>query len=779
MMPVAVKQETTNNALLKLPLPSIEQSVNALIEAIQPLQSAEEFQKTIKRLNNLKTNKLLHTIQEHLEEYDSKHACYLDLFSNVRDHNATNIYSEYRGKTLPKNPYFILENDPNYWSLLPPKQSERAAILGFSTLKFISALKKHQITSDVSPNSQRPLAMKSFGYLFGSTRYPSEHGHGINIKHFADSKHVAILCDGKFYRLQVLNDANEIIIGQSNLQKIFDQIISTAEKDHEVFKQSISSITSESIEEWYNLRKLLSSNELNAKSLETLDSALLLINLDLNNFIIDDKHSNYLNICHGTSNIDDDTGEQRGSCNSRWYDKLQLIVSKDSLASVVWEPTSNDANVVLRYVSDIYTDSILRLARNINNLKLFSLWPKTQVHDVFQDDHAFFDDSLFSELKWDLSDPYLLHRLHLAETRLGDLLSQYDSRIEMLKFGKLFAKSINLNADSLIQLAIQLTHYALYGKMVSSCESISTRRFENSRSELCFIQSPEILRIAQNFISNASDKSRWEYIKQGVEQINQLKQRCRNGYGFEKHIKALKLSYIQRNYLNQIKPDKVATIPSISELPAKHIPRFIAVPDESSFRLIFDPEILAINCGNPSLKSFGITPYKPDGFGIGYIIKDDYTVVTISSNFRQNKRFLDTLSWVFTEIGHLHAVCEKKTNFASGADSDADAAATATATAAADDNRTPYTTAEMIRSVSMTLTESMNRDDEALEDEEKTGTSSKKKKKHEVGKDLFNPDFILGGYGYFDVGELEFRSHSNSRQISRAQSSSNLKSIKE
>ncbi len=40
---------------------------------------------------------------------------------------------------------------------------------------------------------------------------------------------------------------------------------------------------------------------------------------------------------------------------------------------------------------------------------------------------------------------------------------------------------------------------------------------------------------------------------------------------------------------------------------------------------------------------FGFGPVVPDGFGIGYIIKDDGITVCASSKHLQTKRFLDTL----------------------------------------------------------------------------------------------------------------------------------------
>ncbi|KAL8955143.1 MAG: hypothetical protein Q9193_006887 [Seirophora villosa] len=59
------------------------------------------------------------------------------------------------------------------------------------------------------------------------------------------------------------------------------------------------------------------------------------------------------------------------------------------------------------------------------------------------------------------------------------------------------------------------------------------------------------------------------------------------------------------------------------------------------------------NCGNPALRHFGFGPSSADGFGIGYIIKDDSISVCISSKHRQTRRFVDSLEAYFVEIKRL------------------------------------------------------------------------------------------------------------------------------
>jgi len=56
------------------------------------------------------------------------------------------------------------------------------------------------------------------------------------------------------------------------------------------------------------------------------------------------------------------------------------------------------------------------------------------------------------------------------------------------------------------------------------------------------------------------------------------------------------------------------------------------------------------NCGNPALRMFGFGPVAADGYGLGYIIKDDGLSVCAASKHLQTRRFLDTLQRYLEEV---------------------------------------------------------------------------------------------------------------------------------
>lgn len=56
------------------------------------------------------------------------------------------------------------------------------------------------------------------------------------------------------------------------------------------------------------------------------------------------------------------------------------------------------------------------------------------------------------------------------------------------------------------------------------------------------------------------------------------------------------------------------------------------------------------NCGNPALRLFGFGPVTPEGYGIGYIIKEEGISICMSSKHLQTRRLLSTLQAYLLEV---------------------------------------------------------------------------------------------------------------------------------
>lgn len=87
-----------------------------------------------------------------------------------------------------------------------------------------------------------------------------------------------------------------------------------------------------------------------------------------------------------------------------------------------------------------------------------------------------------------------------------------------------------------------------------------------------------------------------------------------------------------------------------------------ALFNDAGYATLNHTTISTSNCGNPALRLFGFGPVVPDGFGIGYIIKDDGISICASSKHLQTKRYLDTLRAYFLDAKQLILQLYKEAN---------------------------------------------------------------------------------------------------------------------
>src|SRR5436305_612931 len=82
--------------------------------------------------------------------------------------------------------------------------------------------------------------------------------------------------------------------------------------------------------------------------------------------------------------------------------------------------------------------------------------------------------------------------------------------------------------------------------------------------------------------------------------------------------------------------------------------------NDSGWEKINNTILSTSNCGNPALRHFGFGPVSGDGFGIGYIIKDDSISICASSKHRQTKRFVDSIESYLLEIRRILKLTKKE-----------------------------------------------------------------------------------------------------------------------
>ena len=508
--------------------------------------------------------------------------------------------------------------------------------------------------------------------------------NGCQIAQDSGAKHIVVLCKGQFYWFDVLDDNADLIMSEKDMAINLQVVVDDAEETpiYEAAKGALGVLSTENRKIWSGLRDVLTRDEdsNNAECLAIVDSALFVLCLDY----VEPETSAELcgNMLCGTSDVV--KGVQVGTCTNRWYDKLQIIVCKNGSAGINFEHTGVDGHTVLRFASDVYTDTILRFAKSING-QAPSLWTSDSPDPSKRDPDSFGDVSTTPhKLEWDML-PELGTALRFAETRLADLIQQNEFQtLDFSGYGKNFMTSAGFSPDAFVQMAFQAAYYGLYGRVENTYEPAMTKAFLHGRTEAIRTVSDASAKFVRTFWAENPAPQKIEALRKACQQHTGRTKECAKALGQDRHLYALYCVWQRavdeegaeaassngmsdgcsspmdtgseygspKRNSNSISAEENLVSPSPH--PKQQISQKMPLQfSDSGWDKINNTIISTSNCGNPSLRQFGFGPSSGDGFGIGYIIKDDSVSICASSKHRQTKRYIDAMEAYFLEIRRL------------------------------------------------------------------------------------------------------------------------------
>ena len=590
---------------------------------------------------------------------------------------------------LNLNPFFLLEDDPT-----PARNNQvtRAASLVISALSFVRAVRKEELPPDTL-RGDIPLCMYQYSRLFGTARVPTE--NGCQIGQDLGAKHLVVLCKGQFYWFDVLDDNSDLIMTEKDVALNLQVVVDDAEQTpiQEAAKGALGVLSTENRKIWAGLRDVLTRIEgsNNSDCLGIVDSALFILCLDYT------EPQTVAELCGnmlcGTSEVV--KGVQIGTCTNRWYDKLQIIVCENGSAGINFEHTGVDGHTVLRMASDVYTDTILRFAKSING-QAPSLWTSTSPDPSKRDPASFGDVSTTPhKLEWDML-PELSTALRFAETRLADLIQQNEFQtLEFSGYGKTFIISMGFSPDAFVQMAFQAAYYGLYGRVECTYEPAMTKVFLHGRTEAIRSVTSESVEFVKTFWGENPPQAKIDSLKKATQKHTTMTKECSKAMGQDRHLYALFCVWQRAldeegaeaassngmssngysspleagsdkdahsnvgspNRGSVLSDDGSLSSPSNGQALPQQMP---AIFSDNGWDRINNTILSTSNCGNPSLRQFGFGPTSGDGFGIGYIIKDDSISICASSKHRQTKRFVDALESYLLEIRKLLRMTQRR-----------------------------------------------------------------------------------------------------------------------
>lgn len=301
-----------------------------------------------------------------------------------------------------------------------------------------------------------------------------------------------------------------------------------------------------------------------------------------------------------------------------------------------------DGHTVLRFASDIYTDTILRFARSINAAAP-TLWASNSPDPAKRDPESFGDvDTTPHKIEWILT-PELATGIRFAETRLSDLILQ--NEVEVLEFtgyGKNYITAMGISPDAFVQMAFQAAYYGLYGRVEPTYEPAMTKAFKHGRTEAIFTVSQESVDFVQTFWGDVSPAIKVNALRKACDRHVQTTKLCGQGKGHHRHLYALFCIWERglESGGNSPEPEHVTphellkngdgktfkdghveiTIPGLEGRNGAVSPNGSTRSDElpgiyadAAWEKMGNIVLSTSNCGNPSLRLFGFGPVSADG----------------------------------------------------------------------------------------------------------------------------------------------------------------------
>jgi|GEM_PF-356318 len=609
-----VKTQSTfrfQETLPQLPIPDIQDTCKWFLEAALPLATDEsQTQEAKDAVNEFLANEGP-LMQSSLQRYATTQENYVDSFWDD-----AYLYMD-ESNVINVNPFFVLQDDPNPGR---DNQLERASRLVYSTIKFLQAVRSETLAVDMVKKT--PLCMSQYPKLLGTARIPD--AKRDKLVFHENSKHIVVICNNQFYYFNLLDEDGGMLMKSE--EEIMDNLIKIIDDACSDRGSPVGVLTSETRSNWAASRKHLSHlSENNATSLEMIDSAIFVLCLD-NDFSPANLNEASQNALRGISTLDKDNNE-RGTCMNRWYDKLQIIVCENGSAHVNFEHAPADGHSVLRMVSDVFTDTIIRFAQTISGKQAV----RSHLNSIHTTKLAI-DSINVHKIEFDVDDT-ISQAIHNAHQRLLQDSNLYRVKsLEFTRYGKKLIVKNQISPDAFAQMCMMAaTHKVLDGAVVSGYESVMTKAFRKGRTEAGRPMTNDAKEFMEAFNGGERTSKTVNLLRAAAKTHSAMTSRCSKGNGFDRHLYALKCCWKQIEGRD--------TLPKLFSC--------------ELYKKVSDTVLSTSNCGNPALRLFGFGPVSTDGVGIGYIVKDHGISFSICSGSISVDSMEEALTSFLNDMKHL------------------------------------------------------------------------------------------------------------------------------
>ncbi|KAK6203534.1 carnitine O-acetyltransferase mitochondrial precursor [Scheffersomyces amazonensis] len=497
-------------------------------------------------------------------------------------------YMSYRDPVVPYVSYFFSHKDVN--NQIGKDQLLKATLLTYYTVEFLEQVQNETLAPEIIKGN--PFCMNAFHYMFNNSRVPAP-GSDIT-KHYDGSQHqyFIVIYNNNFYKVPH-HDANGNKLSKAQIYYFLQAVKnSNAPKG-----EGLGALTSLNRDEWLAAYENLRKSPINEASLETIFASSFVICLDNNNPITIEEKSK--NCWHGDG-------------QNRFFDKpLEFFISANGNSGFLGEHSRMDATPTVQLNNTIYK-------------QITETDPNALISEITSQSPILSATYTPELLKFDLN-PVSRSNISTAIEKFDKTISQHHEEIfQHYGYGKGLIKKFKVSPDAYVQLLMQLAYYKLTGKIRPTYESAATRKFLKGRTETGRTVSNESKKFVLTWTDpNASLEEKASTFQAAAKQHVAYLSEAADGKGVDRHLFGLK----QMIQPNEAVPD-IFTDPIFSYSQTWYISSS-QIPSEY-------------------FQSWGWSQVIDDGFGLAYLINNDWLHVHISCK-KGNGLRADHLKWYLIE----------------------------------------------------------------------------------------------------------------------------------
>ena len=362
-------------------------------------------------------------------------------------------------------------------------------------------------------------------------------------------------------------DEEGTALAPAQLMAAYQSIIAAA--DSAGAAAPIGVLTAARRPDWAKARQVLAQNPQNENNLNRVDRAAFVVCLDAQ------SHDNLDKLAHAGLH---------GQAGDRWHDKsLHMVIDADGRFTLHGEHTPVDAGAWVPLVDLVST-------------------PAEPVTPASAAEHP-----APVELEWQLSDETLAS-IDAAKSHFHELIDNLDLHIRYFDtFGKTTIKTLKTGPDPVLQMAFQLAYWRLHNRSPKVYEAASTRMYRQGRTETIRStsnQSRAFVMAMDDASTPAANKA--ELLRAAFAEHNKRVKEASAGHGVDRHMLGLQL---------------IAKELEVTDLPA--------IFSEPVHKRGWEITSAQLPMRNGLVNHFA--PVCPDGYGIGYIIKDDHINMCVTA----------------------------------------------------------------------------------------------------------------------------------------------------